>query len=173
MLEKSYIDKICEYNIFDAHWYCTKYPDIKQGNLDPFKHFIQYGIYEKRFPNRNFRINLSELSNKLQNPVLEYIIYLCDNAISLSSICPLSNDKLKLLFDQATKLSLFNYNWYLEKYVDVYLTPNLHPFEHYMNMDGAKAEILLQHSIQKNIWRHIEIEKKLRTTLLNISLKWD
>lgn len=139
MLEKSYIDKICEYHIFDAHWYCTKYPDIKQGNLDPFKHFIQYGIYEKRFPNRNFRINLSELSNKLQNPVLEYIIYLCDNAISLSSICPLSNDKLKLLFDQATKLSLFNYNWYLEKYVDVYLTPNLHPFEHYMNIGWCEG----------------------------------
>lgn len=36
---------------FDAEWYLEEYADVKSAFVDPFDHFIQYGIKEGRRPN--------------------------------------------------------------------------------------------------------------------------
>lgn len=35
---------------FDTTWYLEKYSDVKNSGMDPFVHYIKYGIYENRLP---------------------------------------------------------------------------------------------------------------------------
>src|ERR1700693_5395682 len=39
---------------FDADWYRARYPDTITADLDSLRHFIRYGIGERRDPNRFF-----------------------------------------------------------------------------------------------------------------------
>lgn len=39
---------------FDPDWYVTKYPDVVAAGLDPLRHFIQFGVAERRDPNAFF-----------------------------------------------------------------------------------------------------------------------
>jgi hypothetical protein len=40
--------------LFDRAWYVTQYPDIKTGEVDPFTHYLSYGVHEGRNPNPLF-----------------------------------------------------------------------------------------------------------------------
>ncbi|MEA2739792.1 MAG: hypothetical protein QOH05_3099, partial [Acetobacteraceae bacterium] len=40
--------------IFDSNWYQARYSDLVTASLDPFQHFIRYGLAEGRDPNRFF-----------------------------------------------------------------------------------------------------------------------
>jgi hypothetical protein len=40
--------------LFDAAWYLTNYPDVRQSGLDPLRHFVWYGWQEGRRPNPYF-----------------------------------------------------------------------------------------------------------------------
>jgi GT2 family glycosyltransferase/glycosyltransferase involved in cell wall biosynthesis len=40
--------------IFDADWYVRRYPDVAASPADPLDHFLRYGLYEGRDPNRFF-----------------------------------------------------------------------------------------------------------------------
>jgi lipopolysaccharide biosynthesis protein len=35
---------------FDAQWYLQQYPDVARGGMDPFQHFLTYGLKERRKP---------------------------------------------------------------------------------------------------------------------------
>jgi glycosyltransferase involved in cell wall biosynthesis len=39
---------------FDADWYVRRYPDVASLGLDPFEHYLEYGLLEGRDPNKNF-----------------------------------------------------------------------------------------------------------------------
>ncbi|MBB3142619.1 glycosyltransferase [Halomonas organivorans] len=40
--------------LFDAEWYRTTYPDIEDGPLSPWEHFLQHGLQEGRAPGPGF-----------------------------------------------------------------------------------------------------------------------
>ncbi len=40
--------------LFDADWYLRQYPDVAQAGVDPLKHYIRRGGYERRNPNPEF-----------------------------------------------------------------------------------------------------------------------
>lgn len=40
--------------LFDAEWYCARYPDISRANTDPLEHFLRFGLAEGRDPNGFF-----------------------------------------------------------------------------------------------------------------------
>lgn len=42
------------HGFFDPEWYVTKYPDVVAAGLDPLRHFIQFGVAERRDPNAFF-----------------------------------------------------------------------------------------------------------------------
>src|ERR1700712_467462 len=39
---------------FDSDWYRMRYPDTVVGDLQPYQHFIRFGLAEQRDPNRFF-----------------------------------------------------------------------------------------------------------------------
>jgi hypothetical protein len=40
--------------LFDAQYYCEKYPDVKSSGLDPLQHYLFFGAMENRWPNPLF-----------------------------------------------------------------------------------------------------------------------
>lgn len=52
-VKKDYL-KIKNSNIFNTEYYLEKYTDVKSANIDPIRHYIEYGAYELRNPNRYF-----------------------------------------------------------------------------------------------------------------------
>ena len=51
---------------FDKKFYLNAYPDVKKAGIDPFTHYIKYGINEHRYQNRD------ELSKKLMDNDYEH-----------------------------------------------------------------------------------------------------
>ena len=41
-------------NLFDAAWYCRRYPDVVAAGMDPLAHFLEHGSYEGRSPGPDF-----------------------------------------------------------------------------------------------------------------------
>ena len=39
---------------FDTVYYCNAYPDIAAADIDPFEHFVQWGVFEGRKPSLGF-----------------------------------------------------------------------------------------------------------------------
>ena len=63
---------------FDSDWYRTRYPDILVGGLQPYQHFIRFGIAERRDPNRFFDSiwytgNNPDVSAGGQHPLVHYL----------------------------------------------------------------------------------------------------
>ena len=47
--------KICSKSMyFDANWYLTQYPDVKEAGINPIHHYIRHGVNECRDPGPNF-----------------------------------------------------------------------------------------------------------------------
>jgi glycosyltransferase involved in cell wall biosynthesis len=44
----------CLNPLFDAQWYLTRYPDVRESTFDPYDHFVRYGAAEGRNPNAFF-----------------------------------------------------------------------------------------------------------------------
>ena len=64
--------------LFDRKWYKTAYPDVSASTLEPVAHYILFGAFEGRKPNRAFdsAYYLSENSDVRRsgiNPLLHYI----------------------------------------------------------------------------------------------------
>jgi len=63
--------------LFDAQFYLATYADVRAANIDPLKHFVEYGARERRSPNRWFdanyyRTQFGEFSGDI-NPLLHYL----------------------------------------------------------------------------------------------------
>jgi len=41
-------------DLFDAAWYCRKYPDVAASRQDPARHFLRFGASERRSPSAKF-----------------------------------------------------------------------------------------------------------------------
>lgn len=67
---------------FDKDFYLKLYPDVKNSQIDPYYHYIKYGMYEKRAPNRKeYNKHLMDLDAK-KGQVYIYLddIKQCKNA---------------------------------------------------------------------------------------------
>jgi uncharacterized protein (DUF3084 family) len=63
--------------IFDREWYLLRYPDVRKSGMNPFWHFLMYGVYEGRAPHglfteENYKLLNSDISG---SGALHYIIH--------------------------------------------------------------------------------------------------
>ncbi len=108
--------------LFDEKWYLEKYQDLKnKEDLDPIKHYLDYGFMEGRNP----------------NPLFESSWYMSQYPeVSISGTDPLTDYILKGVRFKRNPNPLFNNDWYLRKYPDVKLS-ELNPLTHYLHY-GSK-----------------------------------
>ncbi|MBB6486711.1 hypothetical protein [Rhizobium lusitanum] len=99
--------------LFDEEFYLQQYPDIASAAVDPFKHFLRYGIQENRRPNVYFDPSyyISQLSYQVANPIKHYV-----------------RVGAKLGLDPHPE---FDSAWYLEVYPDVRKS-GINPLFHYL-----------------------------------------
>ncbi len=73
-------DLIRASGLFDAEWYCARYPDVKAAALDPVLHYLRHGAAARRDPSPRFstgaylRRHLDVASAKL-NPLVHFLDY--------------------------------------------------------------------------------------------------
>lgn len=65
-------------DLFDPEWYATTYPDVAQFRLDPYLHYVRYGVRQRRNPGPRFDALRYESENPdvtatHMNPVIHYI----------------------------------------------------------------------------------------------------
>lgn len=65
-------------DLFDPDWYCATYADVGQFRLDPYLHYVRYGVPQRRYPSSRFDVLRYESENpdvsSLQmNPVVHYL----------------------------------------------------------------------------------------------------
>lgn len=59
---------------FDANWYLSEYPDVKESGIHPAKHYLLFGHAEGRSPGPNFddEFYRSQIKQKIAIPLLHY-----------------------------------------------------------------------------------------------------
>lgn len=66
---------VIDSGLFDAPWYRHKYPDVVEADLDPVRHFVEFGWKEDRWPNPWFDPEWYRAANGLkphQDPLSHY-----------------------------------------------------------------------------------------------------
>ncbi|KIM13303.1 MAG: hypothetical protein KU38_01195 [Sulfurovum sp. FS08-3] len=66
--------------LFDVKYYLFTYPDIRQHDIDPIMHYIQYGAKERRNPSAHFNTNYylsvyQDIDVNKINPLFHYIVF--------------------------------------------------------------------------------------------------
>ncbi len=51
-------------DLFDADWYLEQYPDAPRGRNNAFRHYVEFGYVEGRFPSRTAS-ELAELVSEI------------------------------------------------------------------------------------------------------------
>lgn len=64
--------------LFDANWYLNTYPDVKEANIDPAEHYLEYGAREGRLPSASFDGNwylkrYPDVADTDMNPLVHYL----------------------------------------------------------------------------------------------------
>ncbi len=72
-------DFIFKNDIFDSQYYLFMYEDVLKAGIDPIIHYIEYGWFEGRNPNQNFKtreyiMNNLELLDQDINPLVHYYL---------------------------------------------------------------------------------------------------
>jgi GT2 family glycosyltransferase len=65
-------------SVFDAEFYLTCHPDVRTAGLDPFEHFMQFGLVEERAPSlffdpRWYAQRYTEVARSGANPLVHYL----------------------------------------------------------------------------------------------------
>lgn len=115
-------EKINDNKIFDADFYKSMYSDIVIKRIDPFYHFIQYGIYENRLPNQFCLINGNDIKNN-ESIIYEYII---ENLNLKKRLILIGEEERNTILEKG----IFNAHFYIEKYDDI-SRANIDPVEHF------------------------------------------
>ncbi|MDP5149787.1 hypothetical protein [Rheinheimera baltica] len=72
------VELIKSSGLFDADWYLSQYSDVKNAGMSPLQHYLLFGGFEGRNPNKDFDsawylTNYSDVSEQNINPLLHYI----------------------------------------------------------------------------------------------------
>lgn len=67
-------------NLFDRDWYLRTYPDVANAKIDPLKHYIKYGGFEKRDPSPSFSSEWyldtnPDVKMSGMNPLIHYLLF--------------------------------------------------------------------------------------------------
>jgi hypothetical protein len=74
---------IAKSELFDASWYLSQYPDVKESGVDPALHYTLYGATERRNPGSQFDAeaylqSYPDVAQAGLNPLLHYLEYGAD-----------------------------------------------------------------------------------------------
>lgn len=142
---------------FDTVWYLERYPDVKDSGMNPFAHFIKYGIEERRFPNvlvENYD-NLDDYFIILNSELLSWSWYV-ENYLGVNSIDPIIH-----YLDYGANLKLkpcpnFNILEYEDEF-PIIKEKGLNPLVHYIrniNNDEISFENIENLNLKKCIKGH-------------------
>ncbi len=146
-LSDDIINSIVKQNLFDENFYKNNYTDIEKSEIDPFKHFINYGYKEGRLTSDDEDINQK----------LNFIIRTHDESTSkrlavkdkfmkesLNRFPPLTEEVIETIKSE----NLFDESFYLKRYPDIKRS-NLNAFNHFIKQ-GYKAGRLPTGNKEKN-----------------------
>src|SRR5271170_4367788 len=65
---------------FDRNWYLDQYPDVRDSNIEPLRHYMTWGIHEQRDPNPLFSTSFylaenPDVKRDDINPFAHYLQY--------------------------------------------------------------------------------------------------
>jgi len=147
-------------NVFDETYYLNKYPDIKDSVTNIYQHYSNYGIFEGRYPNRQFEFecqresikpliiaNLADYSNKYS--IVELFLWQFKH-LTPQTFYDLYGWKMGHLSDSSryhkynlnTNLKdpilIVNKNFDVDYYLQRYNKYILYPFDHYFYIGSKK-----------------------------------
>jgi hypothetical protein len=113
------IEIISRSGLFDRDWYAAQYGDVRDGDVDPLRHYVFYGAREGRLPNDDphFARYISEITPDVlgnQNPLLHYAL----------------SGRLEANISIIAKSGLFDADWYLQQNIDIQGVA-IEPIKHY------------------------------------------
>lgn len=78
-LEES-IERIAKSGFFDADWYLTEYPDLREAGVNPTEHYLRFGGFESRNPSPFFDSDYyiaqnDDVKNEGINPLLHFLLF--------------------------------------------------------------------------------------------------
>ena len=117
--------------LFNASWYAGTYPDVRSAGYQPGVHFVRYGLSQRRQPSPYFDAvwycdAYEDVVANGENPLLHYIHFGEAEGRRMRSVpqatilqsnhdAQFSQENLAVIRNS----SLFNPQWYLERYPDV------------------------------------------------------
>ena len=117
---------------FDTKWYLEKYDDVKKDGINPFVHYIKYGMKQNRLSKPS-----SDGNNKTAFQIIsESGLFDAEWFAKYYSLEGSNVNLIKYYIDYCEVYGLnpspdFDSMWYLEKYVDVKKN-GINPFVHYI-----------------------------------------
>lgn len=119
--------------LFDENWYVERYPDLKNTDMDPAFHYLNFGFREGRDPSAFFHsreyLELNPDLPKDQNPLLHFLRHGCFEGRQFMSSLP-SMEQPEFIV--AEKTGLFDEKYYMAHNRDLAGMP-LRPIVHFMN----------------------------------------
>ncbi len=106
--------------LFQAEWYLERYPDVRAANLDPARHYLEYGGVEERDPGPDFdsgsylRGNL-DVKRAGLNPLLHYLKFGREEGRLISSLHARwieVNERLEPFDREAIQLHIASFSTY-------------------------------------------------------------
>ena len=72
--------EVLESSMFDRDWYLDRYEDVRTGGIDPLRHFVIYGMEERRDPGPDFDTSYylqlyADIAASGMSPFLHYLRY--------------------------------------------------------------------------------------------------
>ena len=144
--DKKNIRLIQKSKLFDANFYLETNPDVKSANLDPLRHYLEYGGFEGRFPSQEFDSSyyLSKYPEVMvsgMNPLVHFLRYgIIEGRISLPDkpIADKPSENNTIDVDLILNSGLFNKEYYLLNNPDV-AESGSDPVQHYLNFGGLEG----------------------------------
>ncbi len=126
------LERLHKKNGFDTEYYLENTPVCSKLKMEPFLHFLRYGVYLNQAPNRSF----SPFSYWDENPDVlgkrfnPFVHYLSKGTFGRKSTSLLPENNYAEALQLIKKNRLFNAKYYLEENPDLYAS-GMKPLEHY------------------------------------------
>lgn len=140
--------------MFNAQWYCERYPDILAAGIDPLKHFLKFGGREGRAPGPRFHAlayltTHRDVALSGENPLVHFLkhgqrearraysVEEATEALGFSAGGDLAEETSVALI---AATPLFDRDWYLQRYPEV-TSAKLDPILFFYRLGGPAGHI--------------------------------
>ena len=121
--------------LFDNIYYLLTYPDVRQGDINPLKHYVETGWKEGRNPSIEFDTHAyldehPELRQADQNPLVHFIE---NNPLKPEGLFRAVKAQLRIYYEYflLKRSGLFDARYYLKTYADV-RRADINPLMHFI-----------------------------------------